>query len=153
MDGEGNRAYTWVLRPQEELRRPRKDPTAYVSLLVPLASLYRCSMKDGRLTLLNPSLATPFRTTSMALEYTPFSAVCNLTLTRSKGWPTTTAQIPPTPPAAKDRIPEVKEDLVVSTTSVATCSLEGRASFEGNEGREELEEDEDEEEEEEEDMA
>lgn len=68
----------------------------------------------------------------MAPVYTPFSAVCNRTFTRSKGWPTTTAQMPPTPPAAKERRPEVKDDFVVSTTSVVTSEAEGRESFDGS---------------------
>src|SRR5438045_8481005 len=55
--------------------------------------------------LARPSLATPLRTTSTALVYTPFSAVCSLTLTRSNGCPTITAQIPPKPPAASERRP------------------------------------------------
>lgn len=76
----------------------------------------------------------------MAPEYTPFSAVCKRTFTRSNGWPTTTAQTPPTPPAAKERMPDAKEDFVVSTTSDATCSFEGRSSLEGREGMMEFEE-------------
>lgn len=51
--------------------------------------------------LLTPSLAILFFTTSSALEYTPLSAVCSRTFTRSKGCPTITAHTPPNPPAAK----------------------------------------------------
>ena len=82
----------------------------------------------------------------MAPVYTPFSAVCNRTFTRSKGWPTTTAHIPPTPPAVNDRRPADKDDLVASATSVATSSLEGRSCLDGREDRGGLEEEEEEEE-------
>lgn len=65
----------------------------------------------------NPSRATLLRTTSMADEYTPRSAVWRRTLTRSKGWPTTTAQTPPNPPAAKERTCERKLEAALSLTS------------------------------------
>ena len=43
--------------------------------------------------------------TSTALLRMALSAVCNRTLTRSNGWPTKTEQIPPTAPAASERVP------------------------------------------------
>ena len=72
----------------------------------------------------SPSRATVFLTTSIAPVYTPLSDVCNLTLTRSKGCPTRTAQTPPPPPAANERRPE-RVDLVATTTSLLTSSAEG----------------------------
>ena len=81
--------------------------------------------KERNLTLASPSLATVRRTTSIAPLYTPFSAVCSRTLTRSKGCPTRTAHTPPTPPATSDR----KLDAVAAVaalTSSATSDLEGR---------------------------
>ena len=68
----------------------------------------------------------------MAPEYTPFSAVCSLTLTRSKGWPTRTAQTPPIPPAARERRLET-DAFVAATTSVLTSSVEGREGAEVDE--------------------
>lgn len=62
-----------------------------------------------------------FLTTSIAPEYTPFSAVCIRTLTRSNGCPTNTAHTPPIPPAASER----KLDTVcfeASTISSFICT-------------------------------
>jgi hypothetical protein len=75
----------------------------------------------------SPSFAMVRRTTSMAPLYTPFSAVCMRTLTRSNGCPTTTAQMPPTPPAASARS-DCSEDLLASLMSSFNSSLEGRFS-------------------------
>jgi len=92
------------------------------------------------LTRIRPSLATVFRTTSIAPVYTPFSAVCNRTLTRSKGCPTTTAKIPPTPPAAKSR--KLETDFFAATaTSCSSSFAEGSLSV--MEGAEEEEDEED----------
>lgn len=76
----------------------------------------------GLLTLTAPSLATVFRTTSIAPLYTPFSAVCNLTFTKSNGCPTTTAQIPPAPPATKSR--KLEKDFLAAweTSSFSSCA-------------------------------
>jgi hypothetical protein len=63
----------------------------------------------------------------MAPLYTPFSAVCIRTLTRSNGCPTTTAQMPPTPPAASARS-DCSEDLLASLMSSFNSSLEGKFS-------------------------
>jgi hypothetical protein len=75
----------------------------------------------------SPSFAIVLRTTSMAPVYTPFSEVCNRTLTRSNGWPTTTAQIPPTPPATSARS-DWSEDLVATLTSSLSSPAEGSFS-------------------------
>lgn len=84
------------------------------------------------LTLTGPSLAIVFRTTSIAPEYTPFSAVCNRTLTRSKGCPVTTAKTPPTPPAARSR--KLWSDFFVATlTSCSSSCGEGSLSFTSDE--------------------
>src|SRR5277367_3808926 len=73
------------------------------------------------------------RTTSNAPLYTPFSAVCMRTLTRSKGWPTMTAQTPPTAPAARERSPDSADlvlSLAASTSSTWAASGEGRSTVE-----------------------
>src|SRR5271155_3613215 len=73
------------------------------------------------------------RTTSNAPLYTPFSAVCMRTLTRSKGWPTMTAQTPPTAPAARERRPDSADlvpSLAVSTSSAWTASGGGASTVE-----------------------
>jgi hypothetical protein len=78
--------------------------------------------------LASPSLAMVFRTTSMAPVYTPFSAVCMRTLTRSKGWPTTTANTPPTPPASSARS-DWSEDLEAALTSSLSSAVLGSFSM------------------------
>jgi hypothetical protein len=79
---------------------------------------------------LNPSRATLFLTTSIAPLYTPASAVCRRTLTRSNGWPTTTAQTPPKPPAARERTCEARAFLASSFVGGATAgSLSATASW------------------------
>jgi len=75
----------------------------------------------------NPSFAIVRRTTSMAPLYTPFSAVCIRTLTRSNGCPTTTAQMPPTPPAASARS-DCRDEVVATLMSSFNSSVEGRFS-------------------------
>jgi hypothetical protein len=74
--------------------------------------------------LASPSFAIVLRTTSMAPVYTPLSEVCSRTLTRSNGWPTTTAQTPPTPPETRARS-DCSEDLVATFTSSLSSSVEG----------------------------
>ena len=79
--------------------------------------------------LLSPSRAMLFRTTSTADEYTPLSAVCNRTLTRSNGWPTITAQTPPKPPAAKDRSWAKLADATALASSLSSSLVWGTWSF------------------------
>lgn len=67
-------------------------------------------------------------------------------MTRSNGWPTTTAQTPPTPPAARDRRPAESEDFVDGIITAAASSLEGRDGEDEGEGMDEDDEDEEEEE-------
>lgn len=74
--------------------------------------------------LLSPSLAMLLRTTSRADEYTPLSAVCSLTLTRSNGCPTMTAHTPPKPPATNDLTCE-KVALAVADAAALTSSVDG----------------------------
>ena len=81
--------------------------------------------------LANPSLAIVFLTTSIAPLYTPFSAVCNRTFTRSNGCPTITAQTPPTPPATSARR-DCADFCVATLTSCLSSSAEG--SFSGCNG-------------------
>lgn len=82
----------------------------------------------AKLTLIAPSLAIVFLTTSIAPVYTPFSAVCNRTLTRSNGWPTTTAHMPPAPPATRSR-KLCSDFFVATTTSCLSSSVEGSFSI------------------------
>jgi hypothetical protein len=73
----------------------------------------------------SPSFATLFLTTSSALLYTPFSAVCSLTFTRSNGCPTMTAHTPPNPPAARLRRPESDDLAAAWTSSFSSGSVSG----------------------------
>lgn len=75
--------------------------------------------------LARPSFATLLVTTSMAPLYTPASAVCSLTLTRSKGWPTMTAQMPPKPPAARERRPANDFAAAISTSAFSSALVSG----------------------------
>jgi hypothetical protein len=78
--------------------------------------------------LANPSFAIVFLTTSIAPVYTPFSAVCMRTLTRSNGWPTTTANTPPTPPANSARS-DCSDDLEAALTSSLSSAVLGSFSI------------------------
>jgi hypothetical protein len=72
-----------------------------------------------------PRWATILRTTSMAPLYAPFSAVCRLTLTRSKGWPVSTAHTPPTPPATRARREVARSDVVLAGASASAGAEAG----------------------------
>ena len=77
--------------------------------------------------LANPSLAIVLFTTSIAPLYTPFSAVCNRTFTRSNGCPTITAHTPPTPPETSARS-DCADFLLAALTSSFNSSFEGKFS-------------------------
>lgn len=99
------------------LKPPRTAPMAVSNCPHP-NRLHRSAASPH--TLANPSLATVLLTTSIAPVYTPFSAVCNRTFTRSNGCPTTTAHTPPTAPPASDRRPESVDFFAAITSSLSS---------------------------------
>ena len=78
---------------------------------------------------IGPRCAVILRTTSSAPLYTPLSAVCSRTLTRSKGCPDSTAQTPPTPPATNALMDCTSSELAAFATSLTSCAALCTSSF------------------------
>jgi len=125
--GEGN-VHIGVT-PVRGAETPRYRP--YVQSQLPLSDNRKPVSKHT----FAPSRPTICRTTSIAPLYTPLSAVCKRTLTRSKGCPTRTAQTPPAPPATSERN-DCSDDFVASTAACSTSAGEGSLSI-GEEDEEE----------------